>query len=205
MTIIAATPTTPQHTELLTAFDVLDIQCALQNAAATDTATLNAHDRQALALLTYWDKLPSATRVLISWLADPARVDVTLPVTSEVADRLLSIAAELPPVTPEETDAWLAAHDTEPCDVERMTAALVAYVAEHGSDVGGGHMRLMLNAALLAVARPDITADEAVRMVAEDSLDLNVRRVGTIAHDMVARAQRDRLTAIDDEAAAVAL
>lgn len=207
MTILAPTTDIQQPAdELLTPFDVLDIQCALQNAAAADATALNAGDRQALALLTYDRQLCKAMpALLIERILDGT---YPLPLDELRSRMLLRLVHRLPDVADTDMHEWLATRNADDdCAAERIIAALVSYVASYGNDVGGGHMRLMLDAALLAVARPDLDADDTVRAVHENTFDDDVHAAGTAARDMVAQVQRGRLTAIDDvnEAMAVAL
>ena len=135
-TILAPTTDTTQHTaSILTPADVLDIQCALQNAAATDCTTLNTADRQALALLTYDRQTCKALpALLIERILDGTDA---LPVNERRAGLLLRLIDRLPAVTDDDVDAWLADRDIEtPSTVDRIINTLAAYTATRTGDPG---------------------------------------------------------------------
>jgi hypothetical protein len=102
---IAITPAA----SLLTDFDQLDIAEAVRNAANYRCTTLDARDRQALALLTYAPGLPGATRMLLAALADGA---AALPLPTPQAMHLLDVIGDdvlgPEPEWPVQ-EAWLAA------------------------------------------------------------------------------------------------
>lgn len=134
-TILAATTDTTQHAaEILAPDDVLDIQCALQNAAATDCTTLSTADRQAFALLTYWDDCPSIYRLLVTRILDGT---LALPLNERASGHLLALIDRLPAVTGDDVDAWLADRDIEtPSAVDRIINILAAYTATRAGDPG---------------------------------------------------------------------
>lgn len=87
----------------------------------------------------------------------------------------------------------------------RILDALAAYTADYEGDIGGGHMRTMLLTALIAAGHDELGADETVELARGDDWDPRVDVAGQRRQAMVERVKRDRLTAIDDEAVAVAL
>lgn len=143
---------------LLTAHDVLDIQCALQNAAAADTTTLNAADRQSLALLTYdRQTCKSMPAMLIERILDGT---YTLPVDERRSHLLLRLIDRLPAVSDADVDAWLAARDVDtPCVADQIITALAGYAAsrigEPGCDLLVGALQTVLR-----VAKPGLPLDE---------------------------------------------
>ncbi|WP_188187973.1 hypothetical protein [Nonomuraea sp. SYSU D8015] len=174
-------PADPESTpeSMLTPHDVLDITAALRNVTAADCTSLTPQDRQALALLTYWDKTPPATRIFISWLADPTRVDVTLPLPRDTAAHLLTLTDLLPEVSEEDVDAWLADRDTEtPCVIDQIITALASMIAMHVGEPGAH----LLNGAIQTVIRigkpdvplsevPDVASAEIVTAIADLDAD----------------------------------
>ncbi|MFI7468212.1 hypothetical protein [Nonomuraea sp. NPDC049646] len=161
MTTTTTAPATTQHTSLLTGFDILDIYCALQNAAANDCTSLDKRDRQALALLTY-TPLRGITRMLITKLADGR---ATLPLTPALATHLLEVAADVAasPVTVEEENAWLASRDVEtPCVVDQIIGAVAGYTAARHGELG----QQLLDGALqtiIRVGKPGMPLSEVPR------------------------------------------
>lgn len=144
MNIIAATPNTTQHTSLLTSADTLDIQCALQNAAAADTTTLNAADRQALALLTYdRQTCRSMPAMLIERILDGT---YTLPLDGRRAVLLLRLIDRLPVASQQDEDVWFAKKDAEETvahpgvqvddPVQRAERIIATRAARHHDSVG---------------------------------------------------------------------
>lgn len=114
MTIIADRPDTQQaqHTSLLTPFDVLDIAEAIRNAVAYNATSLNARDRQALALLTYAPGLRGITRMLASKLANGT---AGLPLPGTLAMHLLDVNDDddlLPEPDWDVQESWLAARES---------------------------------------------------------------------------------------------
>ena len=147
MTILAPTPTRQHADSVLTPADVLDITHALRNAAANDTTTLNAADQQALALLTYWDRCPHIYSRLFERVFEGS---ITLPLSKQMAGRLLDLIDRLPFVSQQDEHAWLAARDAKvPCVVDQIITALAAYTATRTGE-GGAHL---LNGALQTVIR----------------------------------------------------
>jgi hypothetical protein len=154
MTILAPTPTTPQHTSLLTGRDVLDIAEALRNAAANNTTTLDARDRQALALLTYWDGLNPATRILIDWVAVGR---LRLPLTASLARALLRTIRLLPDVPDADRDAWLSAR--EKTDANEPVDRGLKIIAAHAARVPGTATAEILRWAIAVVSAEITHAD----------------------------------------------
>jgi hypothetical protein len=155
-----------QPTSLLTPADVLDITEALQHAAANDCVTLDATDRQALALLTYWDGLDNmADRITISWLAQD--FTTPLPLTGSLARALLRIISTLPAVSDSDRDAWRAARDAEtPCVVDRIITALAGYTATRTGEDGCGLLNGAVQTAIRA-GKPGILLDEVPKAASQ--------------------------------------
>jgi hypothetical protein len=131
MTILSpATAATQAAEPLLTPFDILDAYAALNNAACPDTYQLSPADQQALSLLTYWDGLDEQQRADIAWLLTGPRM---FPVNRTDAAILMRIAADLPPVTRDDENAWAAARLSNTLDVVLET--LATYTADHSADV----------------------------------------------------------------------
>jgi hypothetical protein len=122
MTILAPTPTTPQHTSLLTGFDVMAAAEALQHAAASDCTGLSIRDRRALTLLSY-DR--TVCRALAALLIERV-VDGTypLPVDESRAKLLLRLVDRLPEVPEYVQDQWLAARERVDVDADPVNRAV---------------------------------------------------------------------------------
>ncbi|MFC4122089.1 hypothetical protein [Nonomuraea zeae] len=108
MTIIATLPDGQKHAGLLTDFDVMDLAEAIRNVVRWNCDSLNPRDRQALALVTYWNELGRDDCIL---LAAIVKGDLLLPLNNRASDRLLNLSGQLPHVGEDVQHAWLAAHD----------------------------------------------------------------------------------------------
>ncbi|GAA3550452.1 hypothetical protein GCM10022419_033350 [Nonomuraea rosea] len=131
MTILSPTRSTAQTAEpLLTDFDVLDIAEAIRNAVAYNAVSLDARDRQALALFTYVPELRGITRMLLAKLVNGT---AALPMARAMAMHLLDMHADddlLPEPAWNVQEAWLAARDAAalPAWKDDATRADLAHV-----------------------------------------------------------------------------
>lgn len=147
---------TAERQQMLTAFDVLDIQCALRNAAAADTYQLSPADQQALALLTYWGGLADDYRDNLAWLlTGPAM----FPVGRHTSAYLLTLIDLLPEVSEQDVDDWLADRDAEtPCVVDRIVTALATDAATRIHQPAG-HVLYGALQTVIRIGRPELPLD----------------------------------------------
>jgi hypothetical protein len=83
----------------------------------------------------------------------------------------------------------------------RILATLAQYVDEYSVDSGGGHMRTMLRAALLA-DRHGLAPDKAIDLARNDAWDGRVRDAGRELDRLLGEARRVAEAREDGESAA---